>query len=127
MMLPRRQSFFERFGFHPAAVRAYSGGWNEDSSTHANSRFHLRYIGLLAAGGNVKVDITTIREQLVFPFEARPVLRAYEESTNWPDRRVVQAYAEGDCGREGGWPFRTAPEMNRAISMTSGTSSPMGA
>jgi len=78
-----------------AAVRDASGIEfafdREDRHAHANSyTFYLRYIGPLPAGGSVKVDIT-IREQLVFPLEARPVLRAYEEFADLPDGRVVQA------------------------------------
>ena len=65
----------------------------EDRHPHANSHtFYLRYFGPLPAGGSVKVDIT-IREQLVFPLEARPVLRAYEEFTDLPHGQVVQAYS----------------------------------
>ena len=65
----------------------------EDRHSHANSHtFYLRYVGPLPAGGSVKVDIT-IREQLVFPLETRPVLRAYEEFSDLPDGRVVQAYS----------------------------------
>jgi hypothetical protein len=96
-MLFRRLSFFGRPGFHAvgpttfddlrlglepvyAAVRDASGIEfafdREDRHSHANSHtFYLRYIGPLPAGGSVKVDIT-IREQLVSPLEARPVLRA---------------------------------------------------
>jgi predicted nucleotidyltransferase component of viral defense system len=80
-----------------AAVREGSGIEfafdREDRHSHANSHtFYLRYVGPLPAGGGVKVDVT-IREQLVFPLEARPVLRAYEEFSDLPDGRVVQAYA----------------------------------
>ena len=52
----------------------------------------MGYIGPLPAGGSVKVDIT-IREQLAFPLEARPVLRAYEEFADLPEGRVVQTYS----------------------------------
>lgn len=65
----------------------------EDRHAHENSyTFYLRYNGPLPAGGTVKVDIT-IREQLVFPLENRPVLRAYEEFADLPDGRVVQTYS----------------------------------
>jgi len=61
----------------------------EDRHPHANSHtFYLPYIGPLPGGGSVKVDIT-IREQLILPLEARPVLRAYEEFADLPDDRVV--------------------------------------
>ena len=65
----------------------------EDRHSHANSHtFYLRYVGPLPAGGSVKVDIT-VREQLEFPLEARPVLRAYEEFSDLPDGRVIQTYS----------------------------------
>ena len=56
----------------------------EDRRPHENNHtFYLRYVGPLPAGGSVKVDIT-IREQLVFPLETRPVLRADEEFSDLP-------------------------------------------
>jgi predicted nucleotidyltransferase component of viral defense system len=65
----------------------------EDHRPHANSHtFYLRYLGPLPAGGTFKVDIT-IREQLVFPLEARQVLRVYEEFEDLPQGRTVQAYS----------------------------------
>jgi uncharacterized protein len=80
-----------RLGLEPAyaAAREASGIEfafdREDRQPHANSHtFYLRYIGPLPAGGSVKVDIT-IREQIVFPLEARPVLRAYEEFSDLPN------------------------------------------
>lgn len=95
-----------RLGLEPvyAAVREASGIEfafdREDRHSHANSHtFYLRYIGPLPAGGSVKVDIT-IREQLVFPLEARPVLRAYEEFADLPDGRVVQAYSLAEIATE---------------------------
>jgi hypothetical protein len=88
-----------RLGLEPvfAGVREASGIEfafdREDRRSHANSHtFYLRYIGPLPAGGSVKVDIT-IREQLVFPLEARPVLRACEEFADLPDGRIVQVYS----------------------------------
>ncbi len=51
------------------------------------------------AGGSVKVDITT-REQIVFPLEARPWLRAYEEFADLPDDRVVLAYSLAETASE---------------------------
>ena len=95
-----------RLGLEPvyATVRADSGIEfafdREDRNTHANSHtFYMRYIGPLPAGGTVKVDIT-IREQLAFPLEARPVLRAYEEFTDLPDGRLVQAYSLKEIAAE---------------------------
>jgi uncharacterized protein len=72
----------------------------EDRHSHANSHtFYLRYIGPLPAGGSVKVDIT-IREQLQFPLECRPVLRAYEEYSDLPNNRVIQAYSLAESATE---------------------------
>lgn len=87
-----------------AAVREFSGiefGFDrEDRHSHANSHtFYLRYVGPLPSGGSVKVDIT-IREQLVFPLESRPVLRAYDEFSDLPDDRVIQAYSLAETATE---------------------------
>ena len=72
----------------------------EDRHSHANSHTcYLRYSGPLTAGGSVKVDIT-IREQLQFPLEPRPVLRAYEEYSDLPDDRVIQAYSLAEMATE---------------------------
>ena len=95
-----------RLGLEPvyAGVREASGiGFEfdrEDRRSHADSHtFYLRYVGPLPAGGSVKVDIT-IREQSVFPLEARPVLRAYEEFADLPAGRIVQAYSLAEIGAE---------------------------
>jgi predicted nucleotidyltransferase component of viral defense system len=53
----------------------------------------------LPAGGSVKVDIT-IREEVVFPLEPRPVLRAYDEFSDLPDGRVVRAYSLAETTAE---------------------------
>ncbi len=53
----------------------------------------------MPAGGSVKVDIT-IREEIVFPLESRPVLRAYDEFSDLPDGRVVQAYSLAETAAE---------------------------
>ena len=87
-----------------AAVRESSGIEfafdREDRHSHANSHtFYLRYVGPLPAAGSVKVDVT-IHEQLVYTLEARPVLRAYEEFSDLPDGRVVQAYALAETAAE---------------------------
>ncbi len=72
----------------------------EDRHSHANSHtFYLRYVGPLPAGGGVKVDIT-IREEIVFPLESRPVLRAYNEFSDLPDGRIVQAYSLAETAAE---------------------------
>jgi len=65
----------------------------EDRDSHTNSyTFYLKYAGPLPAENDVKVDIT-IREQLVYPLQARPVLRGYEEFSDVPEKRVVRAYS----------------------------------
>jgi predicted nucleotidyltransferase component of viral defense system len=72
----------------------------EDRHSHANSHtFYLRYVGPLPAGGSVKMDLT-IREQIVYPLEHRPVLRAYGEFSDLPDGRVVQAYSLAETAAE---------------------------
>lgn len=95
-----------RLGLEPvyAAVREASGIEftfdREDRHSHTNSHtFYLRYVGPLPAGGSVKVDIT-IREQLVFPLEARPVIQAYEEFADLPGGRVVQVYSLAETASE---------------------------
>lgn len=72
----------------------------EDRHPHTNSHtFYLRYVGPLPAGGSVKVDIT-VREQVVFPLEARPVLRAYEEFSDLPEGRVISTYSLAETAAE---------------------------
>lgn len=72
----------------------------QDRHVHANSHtFYLQYTGPLPAGGNVKIDIT-IREQLVFPLEERPVLRGYDEFVDLPSDRVLQTYSLGEIASE---------------------------
>lgn len=53
----------------------------------------------MPAAGSVKVDIT-IREHLAFPLKVRPVLRGYEEFSDLPDDRVVQAYSLAETAAE---------------------------
>jgi len=94
----------ERLELVYAAVRQVSGIEfafdREDRHSHANSHtFYLRYVGPLPAGGSVKVDIT-IREQIVFPLESRPVLRAYEEYSDLPDGRAIQVYSLAEIAAE---------------------------
>jgi uncharacterized protein len=65
----------------------------EDRQEHANSyTFYLGYTGPLPVGNDVKVDIT-VRERIVFPLEHRPLLRGYDEFTDLPQDRLVQAYS----------------------------------
>lgn len=71
-----------------------------DRRAHANSHtFYLRYMGPLPAAASLKVDVT-VREQLVFPLEDRPVLRGYEEFEDLPNDRVVQTYSLAEIASE---------------------------
>jgi len=86
------------------AVRESSGivfafGRN-DRQEHGNSyTFYLGYTGPLPASNDVKVDIT-VRERLVFPLEQRPLLRGYDEFTDLPANRLVQAYSLEETAAE---------------------------
>ncbi|MEK7765468.1 MAG: nucleotidyl transferase AbiEii/AbiGii toxin family protein [bacterium] len=75
----------------------------EDPRPHANSHtFYLGYEGPLpapAGGREVKVDIT-IRERMVFPLEARPVLRGYEEYADLPEDAKIRVYSLGEIAAE---------------------------
>jgi len=72
----------------------------EDRQKHANSyTFYLRYTGPLPVGSDVKVDIT-VRERLVLPLEHRPLLRGYDEFTDLPEDRLVQAYSLEEIATE---------------------------
>ena len=96
----------------------------EDRHSHANSHtFYLRYVGPLPAGGSVKVDIT-IREHLEFPLEAPPVFRAYEEFSDLPGDRVIQAYSLAETATEKVLALADRLETNRATFTISGISSP---
>jgi hypothetical protein len=68
----------------------------EDRHPHANSyTFYLGYEGPLPgapAGKEAKVDIT-ITEEVVFPMEDRPVLRAYPEYEDLPGDARVRVYS----------------------------------
>ncbi len=75
----------------------------EDRHTHANCHtFFLGYEGPLpptSSGKEVKVDVT-IRERLVFPIEARPVLRGYEEYADLPEDAHIRSYSLGEIAAE---------------------------
>lgn len=72
----------------------------QDRHAHANSHtFYLKYTGPLPSAGSVKVDIT-IREQLVFPLEERPVLRGYDEFDDLPGDRLLQTYSLNEIATE---------------------------
>lgn len=87
-----------------AAVRESSGIQfafdRDDRHSHANTHtFYLRYVGPLPGGGSVKVDIT-IREQLAYTLETRPVLQAYKEFSDLPDGRFLRAYSLEETAAE---------------------------
>ena len=50
-------------------------------------------------GNDVKVDIT-LREQLVYPLQERPILRGYEEFEDLPENRLVRAYSLEEIATE---------------------------
>jgi len=72
----------------------------EDRQKHENSyTFYLRYEGPLPKGNDVKVDIT-LREQLVYPLQDRPVLRGYEEFSDLPEERLMSVYSLEEIATE---------------------------
>jgi uncharacterized protein len=87
-----------------AAIRESSGISFDldrtDPQKHTNSHtFYLKYVGPLPGGNDVKVDIT-IREQLVYPLQRRPVLRGYEEFTDLPAGQPLEVYSLEEIAAE---------------------------
>jgi uncharacterized protein len=73
-----------------------------DRHSHENSHtFYLAYEGPLpgAACKEVKVDIT-IRERVVFPVEALPVLKAYTEYRDLPTNAMIGVYSLKEIAAE---------------------------
>lgn len=74
-----------------------------DRQSHTNSHtFYLNYEGPLAnlpSGKEIKTDIT-IKEQVVFPIEKRPVLQAYEEYEDIPRDAIVHVYSLKEISAE---------------------------
>ena len=73
-----------------------------DRHSHENSHtFYLAYEGPLpgATGKEVKVDIT-IRERIVFPVEALPVLKVYDEYRDLPADAVIGVYSLNEIAAE---------------------------
>jgi predicted nucleotidyltransferase component of viral defense system len=74
-----------------------------DPRTHENSHtFYLGYEGPLPATAStreVKVDVT-VREELVFPPEARPIVRGYDEYEDLPTDARVLAYCLEEIAAE---------------------------
>ncbi|MGH2359005.1 MAG: nucleotidyl transferase AbiEii/AbiGii toxin family protein [bacterium] len=75
----------------------------EDRHAHANSHtFYLGYEGPLpgeSSGKEVKTDIT-IREEVVFPIEERPLLRGYEEYEDVPETATIRVYSLREIAAE---------------------------
>ncbi len=75
----------------------------EDRHPHANSyTFYVGYEGPRPggpAGKEVKVDVT-IREEVVFPIEERPVLRGYAEYKDLPEDARVRVYSLPEIAAE---------------------------
>jgi len=64
-----------------------------DHQKHLNSHtFYLKYIGPLPGDNDVKVDVT-IREQIAYPLQARPILRGYEEFADLPVGQPLKVYS----------------------------------
>jgi predicted nucleotidyltransferase component of viral defense system len=76
---------------------------HDDRQPHQNSHtFYLSYDGPLpntARPKEVKVDIT-IREEVVFPFESRRVLRAYDEYADLPEDAEILTYSLDEIAAE---------------------------
>jgi predicted nucleotidyltransferase component of viral defense system len=60
--------------------------------TRTATRFISITRGHCPAGNDAKVDIT-INERPTFPLQQRPILRGYDEFTDLPDGRVIDAYS----------------------------------
>ena len=74
----------------------------EDRQSHANSHtFYLGYEGPLPAraAAQVKVDVT-IKERVVRPLAAAPVVRGYDEYADLPDGATVRAYSLEEIAAE---------------------------
>src|SRR5262249_6943243 len=87
-----------------AAVRERSGITFDfdraDHQKHTNSHtFYLKYVGQLPGENDIEVDIT-IREQLIYPLQIRPVLRGYEEFTDLPDGQTLNVYSWEEIAAE---------------------------
>ena len=75
---------------------------HQDRHTHENSHtFFLGYEGPLpgSTGKEVKVDIT-IREQIVFLIENRPVLKGYDEYEDLPEDALIRVYSLAEIASE---------------------------
>jgi len=74
-----------------------------DRQPHTNSHtFYLNYegpLGNLPSGKEVKTDIT-IKEKVVFPIEARPMLRAYTEYEDLPGNAIIKVYSLKEIAAE---------------------------
>jgi len=92
----------EAFGRAEEASGVKIGFSRYDRHSHENSHtFYLAYEGPLpgASGKEVKVDIT-IRERVVFPVEALPVLKAYTEYRDLPTNAMIGVYSLKEIAAE---------------------------
>lgn len=75
----------------------------DDRNSHTNSyTFYLGYEGPLSgdsAAKDVKTDIT-IREEIVFPIEERPLLRGYAEYADVPEDAIIRVYSLREIATE---------------------------
>ena len=75
----------------------------DDRHPHANSHtIYLAYegpLGALPGGREVKTDIT-IREEVVFPVEERPVLQGYKEYDDIREHAAVRVYSLNEIAAE---------------------------
>ena len=97
-----------------ARPQAFVFGFDrEDRQKHDNSyTFYLRYEGPLPRGNDVKVDIT-LREQLVYPLQDRPVLRGYDEFTDLPENACCVSIRWRKSPRRKPWRSQTRRATNQ--------------
>ena len=74
--------------------------FDHEEPKHTNSyTFYLQYVGPLPKENTVKVDIT-IREEIVFPRERRPILQAYDEFSDLPKDCFIETYSLDEIASE---------------------------
>ena len=74
--------------------------FDHEEPKHSNSyTFYLRYVGPMSTANTVKVDIT-IREEMVFKLEQRPILKAYNEYSDLPENRFIATYSLDEIASE---------------------------
>jgi hypothetical protein len=74
--------------------------FNHEEAKHTNSyTFYLQYVGPMSTANTVKVDIT-IREEMAFNLEQRPILKAYDEFHDLPENRFIATYSLDEIASE---------------------------